>query len=66
MPFRNRDAESIRNISELKASDKGGMILQPETGVYARQPGYLEVAILLSVYSSIDVKRTDLIGNEKI
>jgi DNA polymerase I len=32
VPFRKRDAESIRNISELKASDKGGMIFQPEHG----------------------------------
>jgi DNA polymerase I len=36
VPFRKRDAESIRNISELKASDKGGMIFQPEPGVYER------------------------------
>jgi hypothetical protein len=33
VPLRKRDAESIMNISELKASDKGGMIFQPEPGV---------------------------------
>jgi DNA polymerase I len=26
VPFRKRDAEGIRNVSELRASDKGGMI----------------------------------------
>ena len=30
VPFRKRDAEAIRNLSELRASDKGGMIFQPE------------------------------------
>ncbi|MGD0954628.1 MAG: hypothetical protein ABR985_19955 [Methanotrichaceae archaeon] len=29
MPFRKRDVEAIRNISELRASDKGDMIFQP-------------------------------------
>jgi DNA polymerase I len=33
VPFRKRDAEAIRNLSELRASDKGGMILQPEPGI---------------------------------
>jgi len=36
VPFRKRDAECIRNISELRASDKGGMIFQPEPGVYEK------------------------------
>ncbi|MCX6677425.1 MAG: type B DNA-directed DNA polymerase [Methanothrix sp.] len=34
VPFRKRDAESLRNISELRACDKGGMMFQPEPGVY--------------------------------
>ena len=34
VPFRKQDAEGIRNISDLRASDKGGMIFQPEPGVY--------------------------------
>jgi DNA polymerase, archaea type len=34
VPFRKRDAEGLRNISELKVCDKGGMIFQPEPGVY--------------------------------
>lgn len=36
VPFRRRDAEGVRNISELKACDKGGMILQPVPGVYEK------------------------------
>jgi DNA polymerase I len=36
VPFRKRDAEMVRGFSELKASDKGGMIFQPQPGVYER------------------------------
>ena len=36
VPFRKRDAEGIRNISEMRTSDKGGMISQPEPGVYEK------------------------------
>lgn len=36
VPFRKRDAEGVRNISELRANDKGGMIFQPEPGVYEK------------------------------
>jgi DNA polymerase I len=36
VPFRKRDAENTRGIRELKASDKGGMIFQPNSGVYER------------------------------
>ena len=36
MPFRKRDAEGTRNISDLRACDKGGMIFQPEPGVYEK------------------------------
>jgi DNA polymerase I len=36
VPFRKRDAEAIRTITEMRASDKGGMIFQPEPGVYEK------------------------------
>jgi DNA polymerase, archaea type len=52
VPFRKRDAEGVRNISELKSLDKGGMIFQPEPGVYenVRQIDFT------SLYPSIIVK----------
>jgi len=34
VPFRKRDPEVARSSSELAACDKGGMIFQPEPGVY--------------------------------
>ncbi len=34
VPFRKRDAEKPRRIEELRRNDKGGLILQPEPGVY--------------------------------
>ena len=52
VPLRKRDAESIRNISELKASDKGGMIFQPEPGVYEK----VHQIDFTSLYPSIIVK----------
>ena len=52
VPFRKRDAESMRNISELKASDKGGMIFQPEPGVYEK----VHQIDFTSLYPSIIVK----------
>ena len=52
MPFRKRDAECIRNISELRASDKGGMIFQPEPGVYEK----VHQIDFTSLYPSIIVK----------
>ena len=52
VPFRKRDAESIRNISELRASDKGGMIFQPEPGVYEK----VHQIDFTSLYPSIIVK----------
>jgi DNA polymerase I len=52
VPFRKRDAESIRNISELKASDKEGMIFQPEPGVYEK----VHQIDFTSLYPSIIVK----------
>ncbi len=52
MPFRKRDAEGIRNISEQRASDKGGMIFQPEPGVYEK----VHQIDFTSLYPSIIVK----------
>jgi DNA polymerase I len=52
VPFRKRDAESQRNISDLKASDKGGMIFQPEPGVYEK----VHQIDFTSLYPSIIVK----------
>jgi len=34
VPFRKRDAENVRNLEELRLADRGGMILQPEPGIY--------------------------------
>jgi DNA polymerase I len=52
VPFRKRDAEGLRNISELRASDKGGMMFQPEPGVYER----VHQIDFTSLYPSIIVK----------
>jgi DNA polymerase I len=52
VPFRKRDVEGLRNICELKASDKGGMIFQPEPGVYER----VHQIDFTSLYPSIIVK----------
>ncbi len=34
VPFRKSDAERMKSIEELRLSDRGGMIFQPEPGVY--------------------------------
>jgi DNA polymerase elongation subunit (family B) len=52
VPFRKRDAEGLRNICELKATDKGGMIFQPEPGVYEK----VHQIDFTSLYPSIIVK----------
>jgi DNA polymerase, archaea type len=52
VPFRKRDAEGFRNISELKACDKGGMMFQPEPGVYEK----VHQIDFTSLYPSIIVK----------
>jgi DNA polymerase I len=52
VPFRKRDAESFRNISDLKACDKGGMIFQPDPGVYEK----VHQIDFTSLYPSIIVK----------
>ena len=52
VPFRKRDAEGTRNISDLRACDKGGMIFQPEPGVYEK----VHQIDFTSLYPSIIVK----------
>jgi len=52
IPFRKRDAEQLRNISELKSADKGGMIFQPVPGVYDQ----VHQLDFTSLYPSIIVK----------
>ena len=52
VPFRKRDAEGIRNISELRASDKEGMIFQLEPGIYEK----VHQIDFTSLYPSIIVK----------
>jgi len=52
VPFQKKDAESLRNICELRACDKGGMIFQPEPGVYER----VHQIDFTSLYPSIIVK----------
>lgn len=34
VPFRKRDAENLRKLEELKIVDRGGMVFQPEPGIY--------------------------------
>lgn len=36
VPFMEQDAEEVRNISELKVCNKGGMIFQLEPGLYEK------------------------------
>jgi DNA polymerase, archaea type len=52
VPFRKRDAEGFRNISELRACDKGGMMFQPEPHVYEK----VHQIDFTSLYPSIIVK----------
>lgn len=52
VPFRKRDAESIRDFCELKSADKGGMMLQPEPRLYEN----VSQIDFTSLYPSIIVK----------
>jgi DNA polymerase, archaea type len=52
VPFRKRDAEGFRSISDLRACDKGGMMFQPESGVYEK----VHQIDFTSLYRSIIVK----------
>lgn len=52
VPFRKSDAESTRKITDLRACDRGGMMFQPEPGVYER----VHQIDFTSLYPSIIVK----------
>jgi DNA polymerase I len=52
VPFRKKDVENLRDISELRAYDKGGMMFQPEPGVYEN----VYQIDFTSLYPSIIVK----------
>jgi len=52
VPFRKRDAESTRNIQDLREADRGGMVFQPEPGVYEN----VHQIDFTSLYPSIIVK----------
>ena len=52
VPFRKRDAESIRDLPDLKSCDRGGMMLQPEPRLHER----VSQIDFTSLYPSIIVK----------
>ena len=52
VPFRKSDVESARKITDLKACDRGGMMFQPDPGVYEQ----VHQIDFTSLYPSIIVK----------
>ncbi len=52
VPFRKSDAEKVRRFRELRAGDRGGLILQPRAGLY-EDVGELDFT---SLYPSLIVK----------
>ena len=52
VPFRKSDPEQVRRIGDLKAADRGGMMYQPEPGIY----GNVEEIDFTSMYPSIIVQ----------
>lgn len=52
VPFRKSDPERLRRFKDLRAMDKGGMIFQPEPGVYEK----VHQLDFTSLYPSIIVK----------
>ncbi|MCX6697130.1 MAG: type B DNA-directed DNA polymerase [Methanoregula sp.] len=52
VPFRKSDPEQIRNVSALQATDRGGMMFQPEPGIFEN----VEEIDFTSMYPSIIVK----------
>ncbi|VVB71855.1 DNA polymerase 1 [uncultured archaeon] len=52
VPFRKKDTERIRDFRELKSADKGGMMFQPEPGLYEK----VSEIDFTSLYPSIIVK----------
>ncbi|GAB6286225.1 MAG: type B DNA-directed DNA polymerase [Methanoregula sp.] len=51
VPFRKSDGETIRRISTLQAADRGGMMFQPEPGVFE----HVDEIDFTSMYPSIIV-----------
>ena len=51
-PSESETAEAVRSISDLRACDKGGMMFQPEPGVYEK----VHEIDFTSLYPSIIVK----------
>lgn len=63
VPFRKSDAERVKSIEELRFSDRGGMIFQPEPGIYEN----VWQLDFTSMYPSIIVKHNlspESIGKE--
>jgi len=52
VPFRKSDAEALRKFSLLKGADRGGMMFQPEPGIFAN----VDEIDFTSMYPSIIVR----------
>ena len=51
VPFRKSDAEALRKLSSLRTGDRGGMMFQPEPGIY----GNVDEIDFTSMYPAIIV-----------
>jgi DNA polymerase I len=64
VPFRKSDAEALRKCASLRTGDRGGMLFQPEPGIYEN----VDEIDFTSMYPSIIVKANlspEIIGNEE-
>ncbi|HII98878.1 MAG TPA: type B DNA-directed DNA polymerase [Methanoregula sp.] len=52
VPFRKADAETVRKLTDLRAADRGGMMFQPEPGIFEN----VDEIDFTSMYPSIIVK----------
>ena len=52
VPFRKSDAEDLRKIADLRDADRGGMMFQPEPGLFA----HVDEIDFTSMYPSIIVR----------
>ena len=52
VPFRKSDAESLRKLASLRTGDRGGMMFQPEPGIYEN----VDEIDFTSMYPSIIVR----------
>ena len=52
VPFRKPDPEAVRKLASLRSADRGGMMFQPEPGIYAD----VDEIDFTSMYPSIIVK----------